>query len=577
MLFETPSHAALLEKVGVRSMVSDIFDELLQLAEAQDCSFPADFKEKIVEEMVKPTENNSIMYQDFMARRPMEVETYLGSPIKLAQSVNIRVPRIETLYALLHNLNTINKTRPKEPVMIGSPNGMGPAMTPRMSSAPPPRPQPNGMNGMNGGPMGRGRGRTSSMGGAPPGMRRGPPPGPGYMNGPPNGYGRPPMMNGQNGHPQPPRHGGQSRRGSMDGNELGDEFNHLVLYDDIPEAGESNYGDGPEIPLRDREMMLRQREAAFRDQEMRMRRGGGPAQGPRRGGGPAPSVKHSNFDDDDDDDDFFDPASAPPMPMIDPDNFDMMSVTSKRNRMAPTASQMRKNPDEMQGPQQRKSYGRPSFSRNRSSQLPAGQLRDMLMDDDMMGLTANRYGTVDRQQMGSGSRTNSLTAARLNELQFGGSQAGPNNGHAGPYPGPGPRRTSHSPGHPYSPAVGRGGPMRRPSPPDGYMSPQGPQTNGMLPMNGRPSPPAGMRQPMPRYPPGQGNSVAPQQVEQEAGVSTALHPPKNFMNNRSLTGSASASAGSGDSAVLDENSAHSSQSSLAARGVGALTPLAAGI
>jgi hypothetical protein len=74
-----------------------------------------------------------------------------------------------------------------------------------------------------------------------------------------------------------------------------------------------------------------------------------------------------------------------------------------------------------------------------------------------------------------------------------------------------------------------------------------------------------MRQPVPRHPPGQGNSVAPQQVEQYAGVS-ALHPPKGPLNERSLTGSASASAGSGDSANIDsEPSAHSSQSSLGPR------------
>jgi hypothetical protein len=74
-----------------------------------------------------------------------------------------------------------------------------------------------------------------------------------------------------------------------------------------------------------------------------------------------------------------------------------------------------------------------------------------------------------------------------------------------------------------------------------------------------------MRQPVPRHPPGQGNAVAPQQVEQYAGVS-ALHPPKGPMNVRSLTGSASASAGSGDSANIDsEPSAHSSQSSLGNR------------
>jgi hypothetical protein len=192
---------------------------------------------------------------------------------------------------------------------------------------------------------------------------------------------------------------------------------------------------------------------------------------------------------------------------------------------------------------------RPGNHRNRSSariisQVPG--LHDSIMDDPLMGYSSNRYGNVDRQQMGMESRTNSLTASRLDELQYN----GPPNGQPGPYP----RRASQSPGNPYSPQVGRGN--GRPSPPNGYMGPSG---------NGRPSPPGGMRQPVPRHPPGQGNSVAPQQVEQYAGVS-ALHPPKGPVNVRSLTGSASASAGSGDSANIDsEPSAHSSQSSLGPR------------
>jgi len=191
---------------------------------------------------------------------------------------------------------------------------------------------------------------------------------------------------------------------------------------------------------------------------------------------------------------------------------------------------------------------RPNQPRNRSSariisQVPG--LHDSIMDDPLMGYSSNRYGAVDRKTMGQESRTNSLTAERLDELQYNG-QA---NGQAGPYP----RRSSKSPGDPYSPQLGRNG---RPSPPNGYGSS----------MNGRPSPPGGMRQPVPRHPPGQGNSVAPQQVEQYAGVS-ALHPPKAPMRNvRSLTGSASASAGSGDSANLEsEPSANSSQSSFGLR------------
>jgi hypothetical protein len=381
------------------------------------------------------------------------------------------------------------------------------------------------------------------MNGGPPNGYGGPPNGYGA---PPNGYGRP--MTGPSSHPMRQ----QSRRGSLEGTDL-EEFSHVVLYDDIPESGESNYGgvdNGADIALRERELMLRQRELAIREQEMRMRNGGGGGgRGPRRGP-PAPSVRNGGFDDDDDDD-FVDPADGPPPPPIDPDNFDMMSVTSRRNRkQAPTQNQIRKNPEYDGVPSSRRgnNYMR-GPTRNRSSTALIGQvpgLHDNLMDDPLLGYSSNRYGNVDRAQMGLGSRTNSLTAARLDELQYSGGQ--PN---GGPYP----RRVSQSPGNPYSPQMGRGN--GRPSPPNGFGGPH---------MNGRPSPPGGMRQPVPRHPPGQGNSVAPQQVEQYAGVS-ALHPPKGpSVNVRSLTGSASASAGSGDSANIDsEPSANSSTSSFGPR------------
>jgi hypothetical protein len=251
------------------------------------------------------------------------------------------------------------------------------------------------------------------------------------------------------------------------------------------------------------------------------------------------------FDDDDDDDDYFDPSHANAQtPMIDPDNFDMMSVTSRKNRKAPPTSpaQFRRNPEADTGPPSRGGRFRPHFGRQRSSQvqLPVASAESIL-DDPLLSCSSNRYGTVDRGAMGASSRANSLTASRLEDYQFGPGAPSMNGGF---------RRSSQSPGNPYTPSMrGSGG---RPSPPNGY----GP------PMNGRPSPPDGMRQPVPRYPPGQGTAVAAQQVEQQVGVS-ALHPPKP-RNVRSLTGSASASAGSGE--TLDsEPSAHSSQSSLGHR------------
>jgi ketopantoate reductase len=538
VIFETPNYAALLEKVGVSKLVSDIMDELLALAQAHGCKFPPDFKQTTIDQFARSNTEN-IMWQDYSARRPMEVETYLGSPVRLSQDTGTSVPRIETLYAVLHNLNLVNRSRPKvdpavaAPAQPGSPSAT-PSPVPRMSAQGPPRPGPNGLPNGNGMPPMRPRPRgSSSMGPLGPGMRR---PQPSMNGGPPNGYPRMPS-NGRT----------PSRRSSMDGTDL-EEFSHLVLYDDIPEGGEPSYpqSDPHELALRERELQLRQRELALREQEMRMRRAAGP--GPRRGP-PPPMWGGGMYDDDDEDDDYFDPTSAPVGPMIDPDNFDMMSVTSRKNRKAPSsAAQFRKNPEHDSGPP--RSKFRPSFGRNRSSQImnTIPGLHEDIMDDPLLGFTSNRYGAVDRGAMHAGSRANSLTAARLDELQY--NQGPPPTGMNGNAP----RRSSQSPGNPYSPSI-RGGPSGRPSPPNGYPAQQ---------MNGRPSPPEGVRQPMPRYPPGHGNVVAPQQVEQHAGVS-ALHPPKTN-SARSLTGSASASAGSGESTNLDsERSAHSSQSSLGPR------------
>jgi len=564
VLFETPSHAELIEKVGVRNMISDVVDELLSIATSQGCHFDADFKRRTIQKMSQPSDTNSIMYQDFAAKRPMEVETYLGSPIKLAQETGVRVPRIETLYALLHHCNIVNQQRPAPSVSPNPPPGNA-APLPRLSSAPG-RPQMNGnMNGnvngnMNGAVNGMRGGRSPSMG---PPMRGGP--GPPRMNGYPSR-----QSNGYNPRGPPPNQ--LSRRPSFEGDDLQD-FSHVVLYDEIPEGGVAGgYNDitngtsnPSELAIRERELNLRQRELQLKEQEYNMRKG------PRR---PPPSHRGGFDDDDDDDDDFFDPMAmrGPPMPAVDPDSVDMMSVTSRRTRKAPSLSQIRQNPEQGvmgrgAGARNSHSFGpRPGVNRNRAStQMMANMpgMHDNLLDNPMTGYSSNRYGTVDRKEMGDQSRTNSLTAARLNELQGAGTNVGMNGAYPSAAPGM-PRRTSQSPGNPFN---GRN--MGRPSPPeDGYMAP-----GGMHP-NGGPSPPGMMRQPVPKYPPGQGNAVAPQQVEQHAGVSNNLYPPKGPFgppqkNVRSLTGSASASAGSGDSGasahIESDPSAHSSQSSLAPR------------
>ena len=497
-----------------------------------------------METMIAPSETNSIMYQDFTAKRPMEVETYLGSPMKLAQEAGVAAPRIETMYAMLHHLNIINQTRPA-PTTASPQQPPPPSARPFQPSARGPMMNgaPNGFPPKPGMPMPPRGGRAPSMNGVPPPNMRRPPMANGYGPRIPNGdgYGRGP--------------GPMARRPSFEQNDL-EEFSHVMLYDTVPEGdltdGASVYGGaggGVDINMRERELALRQKELALREREFQMRRGH--------------RSRMPDFDEDDGED-LFDPVpnGAPPMPPIDPENFDMMSVTSRRNRKAPSASQLRQNPEMGgNGPPPRSRHGnfsRPGANRNRTSarlisDVPG--LHDSIMANPLLGYSSDRYGGVDRTAIGE-SRTNSLTAARLDELQQG--PGGP--GYAGPggYPVMN-RRTSASPGNPLSPR--QQGPGQRVSPPNGY-------PNGQ--MNGRPSPPA-MRQPVPRHPPGHGNAVAPQQVEQHAGVSN-LYPPKSGPQVRSLTGSASASAGSGESGHGGSHhiessgpSAHSSSSSLPPR------------
>ena len=473
VLFETPDTAQLLQKVGVRQLVIDVIDELIEVAAAQGCSFPADFRKATIERMTTDV-SPSTMYQDFQARRPMEVETYLGAPLKMAIESDIRVPRTETLYAMLHHVNTVNQNKEPPTPMLSQPPLM------RMTSRPGQRMPPpvNGfMRPPSKGPMG-----PPPMRRAPSGLGMRPPPGPGGIRSP-----RDPLVEGM------------------------DEFNHLALYDDdaLHQNGNANgYSDmPPDIAMRERELAVRQRELQLREQEMMMRRRRGPQ-------------RPKSYEDDEDEDDYFDPMDAPPMPNIDPDSVDMMSITSRRNRRLPSAIQMRRNPEvsmnnmSMGGSRPGSALSRLTLgNRRRTSdrimdEIPA--VGDPLLDNPLMSVSSDRFGAVDRRQLnGTGSRSNSLTPSRLGDIPP-----------MAPFAHS--RRNSQSPGTAFVPAPGapfgppgRGMPGRPMAPGDLVYGPP----NGVP--RGQPSPPRPSA--AARYPSGP-NGMGPQQVESQYGVSNHVFP-----------------------------------------------------
>jgi ketopantoate reductase len=99
----------------VHDLVSGVIDELLEIASLHHCKFPADFKAKTIEQMLVPTSDPSTMYQDFAARRPMEIETYLGAPLQMANNAGIKAPRIQTLYWATACSNQLRRTTPATP------------------------------------------------------------------------------------------------------------------------------------------------------------------------------------------------------------------------------------------------------------------------------------------------------------------------------------------------------------------------------------------------------------------------------------------------------------------------------
>lgn len=604
VLLDTPVHSVLMEKPGAKKLISDLIDELIDIAKAQLCTFPADFKQKTIDEQLQ-SGPQSMMYQDFAARRPLEIENYLGSPIKFAQAVGVNANHCQALYTILHHINIVNQTKqPGSPAV--SINGLAPPR--QVQGPPPPRLSMNGMNGQQrrppprlgieppmGGPQMGPSMNGPHMNGPPMNGRRGPPSqqhgGP-NMNGlHPNGYPRRPQNGNGRYSPQPPS-GSVSRKNSFD-NDL-EEFGHLALYDElvdseelphqqqeVPGPGRSRAASAGEIALREREFQLRQRELALREQELNMRHNGATHNGKQ---GRRKSRSRSVYDDDDDDDIYVE--APPPVPTIDPDNFDMMSVTSRRTRRLPSAGNLRASdidqaaipPNRTRhsvGGQQQRPSPRSRVTARLMNDVPG--LNDPLTDNTLMAYSSNRYGSVDRKMLSDSSRANSLTAQRMDDVTGmsvrGGGGGGAYPPHPGQMPLPNNRRTSTSPGdmrpNGYGPRSGYPADQRNyrgPSGqhPNGHMSnghfPNGHQPGGQIPNNQ-------LRQPTPRYPEGQG---LPQQVGQISDGVSQTNLLKGLPSNRdrSTTGSASASADS--SGASGETSAASSSSSLERRMVSAV-------
>ena len=91
--------------------IREVMLEVWSLAEAAGCGFPV----KIIDDNIEYTRTmapyKTSMLLDFEAGRPMEVEAILGNAVRVAERVNVQVPRIATMYANLRLLDKKNLER----------------------------------------------------------------------------------------------------------------------------------------------------------------------------------------------------------------------------------------------------------------------------------------------------------------------------------------------------------------------------------------------------------------------------------------------------------------------------------
>ncbi|KAK6511957.1 hypothetical protein TWF481_000857 [Arthrobotrys musiformis] len=407
VLTETPDLSVLLEIPGMRNLIDSLLEELLQIAQAQGCSFPQDLKAQTLETMSQ-TSTHSTMYQDYISRRPMEVEVFLGSPIKMAKLASVSTPQLQTLYPLLCHLNTINQLRPNGPTPRDRQSSNFEAGPPLSPSGP--------------------RTTQTAMPDHPPGNSRPAPAQKGLhpTKRPPSSLNSRNMINGDRG--QLVSNGTYgSRRNSFD-NDL-EEFGHIVMYGDmlhtddtddlVLAAGDERFAHPDNhhrqhLSIRERELQLRQRELALKEQELALQRN---MRGNRRKGSRANNPDYD--DDDDDDDEYFGQQQQPGgSSYIHPDNIDMMSVTSRRNRRLPSGNSLRGNLGGGQ-PHRASYHGTGSLAKNRGkdrSNGPSATLigdfptpHSSIADDPLLNYASNRYPTLQS------SRANSLTTPRFDD------------------------------------------------------------------------------------------------------------------------------------------------------------------
>lgn len=403
VILKEPNHVKLMDDTHTKTLIGDIFDECISICEARKITFPFDFKTRIIQSMTTTKEAKSTMYQDFLAGRPLEIETYLTTPIRFARDANLDAPHMRSIHALLSHINRVNQQKPASPLPNAA-SRLAPQHTGQSVLA---QPRPFMQRGLSDGAALQNSGRAMSMVyGAPPSTT--------------NGYPRASAPHSQN-----RRVPSQiTRSESLEGLE---EFAAVAMYSDLvpnneaypstarshsalagvadysnrqqnrpPSRASTSQGYYPSAP-QSNQRPPRQNAFAMMGRKMSNMRSSG-------------RNKSGDFDDDDDDDAYVDAPIADRGPPIDPEKVDMLAMT-RRGRNSALGNRLEAD--------RTSSFvnGRPKPRQSKTSDALMHDIpgvHDAVTNSALFGMGDNRYGTVDSRTLAKSAngRLNSMQSAR---------------------------------------------------------------------------------------------------------------------------------------------------------------------
>jgi 2-dehydropantoate 2-reductase len=105
----------MLSRPEARDLARAVMEEVRLLADAAGFPLPAEAVDRNIEDTIKMTPYKTSMLLDYENGRELEVEAILGNASRLGKKLGVRIPHIDTFYALLSQVNdkiTAEKFRP---------------------------------------------------------------------------------------------------------------------------------------------------------------------------------------------------------------------------------------------------------------------------------------------------------------------------------------------------------------------------------------------------------------------------------------------------------------------------------